>query len=224
MSEMPFSHRCKSQETADKPINPVNDSSYRILAGNNKVSAAELSARAVQRLSVLGEMTTGIAHDFRNILAIIDSGLRLAENNLDDLRAASTFIAGAREGIARGLMLTSQLLAFAKQRESEARPADVNELLKALESFLRYSAGSEVRVVLQLSSNIPSCNIDPSQFNAAMLNLVINARDAMPNGGDVWISTAPWIFQSDVIPAPRAWQLRSSPRQRQWLRHVQRSA
>ena len=95
-------------------MNPANDFSYRILAGNNKISAAELSARAVQRLSVLGEMTRGIAHDFRNILAIIDSGLRLTENNLDDFRSASTFIAGAREGIARGLMLTSQLLAFAK--------------------------------------------------------------------------------------------------------------
>src|SRR4051794_18802773 len=76
-------------------------------------SAAELSARAAQRLSVLGEMTGGIAHDFRNILAVIDSGLRLAENNWGDPRAASLFIAGARDGVARGLTLTSQLLMFA---------------------------------------------------------------------------------------------------------------
>jgi signal transduction histidine kinase len=143
-------------------------------------------------------MTGNIAHDFRNILAVIDSGLRLAERNSDDPKAASAFIAGAREGVARGLMLTSQLLSFAKQREFQARAADANELLKALELFLRYGAGSEVRVVLDLSTDIPKCLIDPSQFNAAILNLVINARDAMPEGGVVRISTAPWVVQSSV--------------------------
>jgi signal transduction histidine kinase len=166
-------------------------------------SAAELSARAAQRLSVLGEMTGGIAHDFRNILAVIDSGLRLAEKNSSDPRATCTFIAGARDGVARGLTLTSQLLTFAKQREFQARAADANELLKTLELFLRYGAGSEVRIILELSPSIPDCLIDPSQFNAAILNLVINARDAMPKGGEVRISTAPWIVQasaSDTAP------------------------
>jgi signal transduction histidine kinase len=139
---------------------------------------------------VLGEMTGGIAHDFRNILAVIDSRLRLAENNSEHTSVARAFIVGAREGVARGLTLTSQLLTFAKQREVQARAADANELLKALELFLRYGAGSEVRVVLELSPDIPTCLIDPSQFSAAILNLVINARDAMPKGGEVQISTA----------------------------------
>jgi len=149
--------------------------------------AAELSARAAQRLSVLAEMTAGIAHDFRNILAVIDSGLRLAESVSNDSKKASAFIAGARDGVARGLALTSQLLAFAKQREFEARAANANELLTKLELFLRYGAGSDIRVVLDLSTNIPHCLIDPSQFNAAILNLVVNARDAMPK--EIRIST-----------------------------------
>jgi signal transduction histidine kinase len=153
-------------------------------------SAANRSASAAQRLTVLGEMTAGIAHDFRNILAVIDSGLRLAENHSGNPGAVCTFIAGAREGVTRGLMLTSQLLTFAKQRELQSGTADVNELLKALELFLRYGAGSEVRVVFELSPSIPYCLVDPSQFNAAILNLVINARDAMPKGGEVQISTA----------------------------------
>jgi signal transduction histidine kinase len=135
-------------------------------------------------------MTGGIAHDFRNILAVIDSGLRLAQNNSHDPQLASTFIADAREGIARGLKLTSQLLSFAKQREFEVRPTDANELLKELELFLRYGAGPQVRVCLELASDIPDCQIDPSQFNAAILNLVINARDVMPNGGEIRISTS----------------------------------
>jgi signal transduction histidine kinase len=154
-----------------------------------KRSAAEQRVRATQRISALGEMTGGIAHDFRNILTVIRSGLRLAERNLqcpDTLRAC---IAGAREGVDRGLQLTSQLLDFAKQQELEPRPGDANELLRNLELLLRYSAGPDVRIVLELASDIPECLIDPPQFNAAVLNLVVNARDAMPDGGEVRIST-----------------------------------
>jgi signal transduction histidine kinase len=161
-------------------------------------SATELSARAAQRLPILGEMTAGLVHDFRNILAVIDSGLRLAVRCPNDPKAASAFIAGARGGVARGLELTSQLLAFVKQREFEACAADANELLKGLELFLRYGAGSKIRIVLHLSTDIPNCLIDSSQFNAAILNLVLNARDAMPNGGEVRLSTALWVAQSGI--------------------------
>jgi signal transduction histidine kinase len=145
--------------------------------------------RAIHRIAALGEMTGGIAHDFRNILTVIQSGLRLAERNLqcpDKLRAC---IAGAREGVDRGLQLTSQLLAFAKQQELQPHPRDANELLRNLELLLGYSAGPDVRIVLQLAPDIPDCLIDPPQFNAAVLNLVVNARDAMPDGGEVRIST-----------------------------------
>jgi signal transduction histidine kinase len=164
-------------------------------------SAPELAARAAQRLSVIAEMTAGIVHDFRNILAVIDSGLRLAEGCSNDPKAASAFIAGTREGVARGMALTSQLLTFAKQQEFEARAANANELLKGFELFLRYGAGSQIRVVLDLSTDIPDCLLDPSQFNAAILNLVVNARDAMPNGGEIRISTVHWVTQSGVSDA-----------------------
>lgn len=90
------------------------------------------------------------------------------------------------------------LLAFAKQREVQARATDANELLRTLELFLKYGAGSEARIILELSPRNPDCLIDPSQFNATILNVVLNARDAMPKGEEVWISTAPWI----VKPVP----------------------
>jgi signal transduction histidine kinase len=152
--------------------------------------SAELSARTVQRLSVLGEMTGGIVHDFRNILAIIDSGLRLAESNIGDADRVRSFISGARDGVARGLSLTQQLLSFAQQGEIHTCAADANALLRSLERFLKYGAGPAVRVVLDCLPEIPKCIVDPSQFTAAILNLVINARDAMPGGGVIWISTA----------------------------------
>ena len=153
-------------------------------------SATELSVRVAQRLSVLGEMTGGIAHDFRNILAIIDSGLRLAERSAGDPEKMRVYVAGAREGVDRGMRLTSQLLNFAKQREHPAHAADANSLLRDLELFLKYGGGSSVRIVFDLAPAVPKCLLDPSQFAAAILNLVINARDAMPNGGDVQISTS----------------------------------
>ena len=156
-------------------------------------SAVELSSLAAQRLSSLGEMAGGIAHDFRNILAIIDSSLRLIAQSSNDPERLHALIAGAQDGLDRGLELTSQLLSFAKQRELEPQSENASELLKKLELFLKYGAGSAIRIVFELASDIPRCIIDPSQFDAAILNLVINARDAMPNGGEIRISTAHWV-------------------------------
>jgi signal transduction histidine kinase len=150
---------------------------------------AGLGAQAAQRLSVLGEMTGGIVHDFRNLLMAIELGLRLAEKNSEQPEQVRTHLAAAREGLDRGVKLTSQLLAFAKQQELAAHAADINELLRKLELLLRYSAGPKTRIVLELASDMPKCLIDPLQFDVAVLNLVVNARDAMPNGGELQIST-----------------------------------
>ena len=110
------------------------------------------------------------------------------------------FIAGARDGVDRGLKLTAQLLTFAKQQELEPRSADANELLRQLELFLKYGAGPRLRVVMQLAPDIPKCVVDASQFNAAILNLVVNARDAMPAGGEVLISTDQYRIPVDRSP------------------------
>ncbi len=151
---------------------------------------AERRRRASQRLVALGEMTGGIAHDFRNVLAVIEAGLTLAEKNLEQPECIRVYLAGAREGVDRGLRLTSQLLTFAKYQELKVHAGSANDFLRSLELFLKYGAGPGVRIILELATDIPKCLIDPSQFNAAILNLVLNARDAMPDGGDIHISTA----------------------------------
>jgi hypothetical protein len=107
-------------------------------------------------------MTGGIAHDFRNIFSVVDSGLRLAESNFNDPDRVRTFISGAREGIARGVKLTSQLLNCAQQGEIKTCVADANGLLKNLELFLKYRAGPSVRIVLECSPAIPKYLVDPS--------------------------------------------------------------
>ncbi len=164
-------------------------------------------ARATQRIAALGEMTGGIAHDFRNILTIIESALRLAEMNSGAPEKVSAYIAGAKDGVDRGLQLTSQLLTFAKQHERDLRAGNATQLIRNLELFLKYGAGSGNRIVLELTHDIPQCVLDPSQFNAAVLNLMLNARDAMPNGGLVRISTDRWeaTGAGPDSPAPGAY-------------------
>ena len=180
------------QVDQDRLLSTAPDDVRELIQLDPKQSTVEVSAHAAaERLALLGEMTGGIAHDFRNILAVIDSGLSLAESNLGDEDKIRIFLSAAREGIARGVRQTSQLLNFARQAEFKTCAADANLLLKNLELFLKYAAGPSVRFVLDCSPTIPSCLVDPSRFAAAILNLVVNARDAMPGeGGEVRIQTA----------------------------------
>lgn len=164
--------------------------------------AAGHRAGALQRLAALGELTSGISHDFRNLLAVIDSGLRLAERNSDEPERMRYYLAAAREGIARGVELTSQLLDFAKHHELETHAADVNEFLRQFEPLLRYGAGPRNRIVLELASDLPKCTIDPALFDAAVLNLVVNARDAMTDGGEIQIATARLVLAATSAASP----------------------
>jgi signal transduction histidine kinase len=158
---------------------------------------AEQSARGAQILSSIGEANIGIAHDLRNIFALIDSCLGLAEQNIGDPDKIRAFIGGAREGVDRGLRLTSELLTVARQNELPVSAADVNELLANLELLLQYASGSSVRIDFQFSPNLPKCFLDPPQFAVAILNLVINARDAMPNGGVIEVTTTSLDREAD---------------------------
>lgn len=165
---------------------------------SGRPQAAQQRERAMHRLASLGEMTGGIAHDFRNLLAVIQSGLRLAERKADQPESVRTYLSAARQGVDRGVELASQLLDFAHYKELVVQPHDLNELVKSSEPFLRYGAGPNIRVRLALGSDVPSCQIDPSLFDAAVLNLVFNARDAMPSGGEIWISTE--RLETDSMP------------------------
>jgi len=164
-------------------------------------SDAQQRERATHRLAALGEMTGGIAHDFRNLLAVIESGLRSAARRADEPESVRAYIAAAREGIDRGIDLASQLLAFAKHQELDTHAGNLNEFLRTFEPFLRYGAGPDLRVKLELGSDIPDCLIDPALFDAAVLNLVMNARDAMPSGGEILVITER-LVQTTTTPDP----------------------
>jgi len=158
-------------------------------AGLNPELQRERSELAAQKICALGEMTGAIAHDFRNILSLVSSGLRVAEKNAGSPDKLKSAFAAIQDGIERGRRMTSRLLSFAGQQELIAPPEDVNTLLRKLEAFLKYGAGSDMRIELALAGDLPTCLVDPPRFNAAILNLVVNARDAMPSSGTIQIST-----------------------------------
>jgi signal transduction histidine kinase len=153
------------------------------------VSAPDRSMHVMQKFVALGEMTGGIAHDFRNILAVLEAGLRLAEQNLDRPESIKVYIAASREALRRGSKLTAQLMDFARCSELEVCGGNANEYLNNLEPLLRFSAGPANPISIELQRNLPSCLINRTQFDVAVLNLVNNSRDASPDGGDIRITT-----------------------------------
>jgi len=195
MADDIFPYETQSRSQAER------DESAHISNMALEVRTAQQRERATRRLAALGEMTGGIAHDFRNLLAVIESGLRLAEKRADEPESVRAYIAAAREGIDRGIDLASQLLAFAKHQELDIHAGNLNEFLRSFEPFLRYGAGPDVRVKLELGSDIPDCLIDPALFDAAVLNLVMNARDAMPSGGEILVITER-LVQTTTTPDP----------------------
>lgn len=141
---------------------------------------------------VPGEVVGEIVHDVRNVLALIDAALGMAERQTD-ARDMYRFIAGARDGVRQGTALTTRLLTAPGSGELDAQPMDANALLRKIEALLQCDRRSRVRVIMELAPDIPECLSDAAQFNAAILNLVLNAREASPDGATVIVSTDRYV-------------------------------
>ena len=160
-----------------------------IRAYRQEAEASLRSARAAENITALGEMTRGIVHDFRNVLCMVTSGLSIARSNADDPVKLALALSALDEGVARGLKIANRLLAFSAHEDLELGAKNINALVAELKTFLSYGAGPGIRVLLELSPDLPKCRIDPPQVSAAIFNLIVNARDAMPEGGTIRIST-----------------------------------
>ncbi len=143
------------------------------------------AAYHVQKMEALGRMTGGVAHDFGNVLNVIASSHYLMRKN----GATEELLDAGEQAIERGTLLTRQLMSFARRGELHLRPADPNELLRSLEPMLKHAAGQGVQVALDLAPGARSCLVDQAQLDAAVMNLVVNAAQAMPEGGRILIST-----------------------------------
>lgn len=153
---------------------------------------ADLEARYLQaqKMEAVGRLAGGIAHDFNNVLAIIENyahfiadAMPEGDPNLQDLHE----ITGATE---RAKQLVRQLLAFSRKEETHPQVVDLNARISDLQSMLEPVIGEDVRLQTVLADELWQVEIDPGQLDQALMNLVVNARDAMPEGGDLWVTTA----------------------------------
>jgi PAS domain S-box-containing protein len=151
---------------------------------------AEEQLRQAQKMEAVGQLTGGIAHDFNNLLTIAIGNLQLLDENIQDDQPLKKHIEPALDAMFRGADLTSRLLAFARKQILEPQIIDVNKHVSEMGDMLRRTIGEAIQIKVVLAEDPWRTLIDPTQLEAALLNLTINARDAMPDGGMITIEVA----------------------------------
>jgi PAS domain S-box-containing protein len=156
------------------------------------LAAAEEALRQSQKMEAVGQLTGGIAHDFNNLLAGISGSLELIQTRLAQgrLKDVDRYINAAQGASKRAAALTHRLLAFSRRQTLDPKPTDVNRLVAGLEELIRRTVGPAVTVDVIAATGLWPALVDPPQLENALLNLCINARDAMPEGGSITIETA----------------------------------
>ncbi len=153
---------------------------------------AQSQVQQLQKMEAVGQLTGGIAHDFNNMLAIIVGSLDLARRRLKDgaVDKAIAILDHAQEGADRAAALTAQLLAFARRQPLEPKTIEPNKLVGGISELLRRTLGEQVQIETVLAGGLWRVHADPEQLESALVNLAVNARDAMPEGGKLTIETA----------------------------------
>ncbi len=157
-----------------------------------ELDRAQDALRQSQKMEAVGQLTGGLAHDFNNLLAGISGSLdmmqtRIRQGRIGDL---DRYMVGAQGAAKRAAALTHRLLAFSRRQTLEPKPTDVNRLVAEMEDLIRRTVGPEITVETVAKAGLWSALVDPNQLENALLNLCINARDAMPDGGRITIETA----------------------------------
>ena len=163
---------------------------------------AEAALVQAQKLDAIGQLTGGIAHDFNNLLQVVGGNLDLIRSKPADAERVQRWAANASNGIARGTKLTSQLLAFSRTQRLELRPLELNALIRGMLELIISSVGPRVACELDLRTDDSAIRGDATQLELAVLNLAINARDAMPDGGTLRISTRMVTLDDDDVDLP----------------------
>lgn len=156
-----------------------------------ELSVALDELRQSQKMEAVGQLTGGIAHDFNNLLMAISGSLELLGNRLMQGRykEAERYIVTAQSATKRATALTHRLLAFARRQSLEPKPTNLNRLVADLEELIRRTVGPSIKVQVVGAGDLWTSKVDPNQLENALLNLCINARDAMPDGGSLMIET-----------------------------------
>jgi signal transduction histidine kinase len=161
----------------------------RVIERTNQLLEAVDALRQSQKTEAIGQLTGGIAHEFNNLLQGIVGALNMVQKRMTEGRISEVerFLQGAVSSAERASTLTNRLLAFSRCQPIDPRPIDVNALVGSIEEFVRRSLGEGVKMVISGADDLWLTRCDANQLKNAILNLAINARDAMPDGGTLTI-------------------------------------
>ncbi|WP_338760118.1 histidine kinase famiy protein [Massilia sp. METH4] len=177
-------------------IGPVFDEGGKLLyffASQMDITRRRVSEQSylqAQKMEAIGQLTAGLAHDFNNLLQVIGGNLELAAGALDNPATVEQAVDRARLATEKAGKLTQQLLTFARKQRLEPKRLNLNSLVVEFSEMLVRTLGEKVDLHLDLKPGLPSCTLDPTHMEMALLNVLINARDAMPGGGKVAIATS----------------------------------
>ncbi len=179
----------KRAEAALQTLNATLE--QRVIEEVQERSKAEEQLRQMQKMEAVGQLTGGIAHDFNNMLAVIIGGLNLLQRKLAKGETdVERFVEGATDAAQRAASLTQRLLAFSRQQPLSPEPISANRMVSDMSELLVRTLGETIAVQTVLAAGLWQIKADPGQLENAILNLSVNARDAMPNGGKLTIETS----------------------------------
>jgi signal transduction histidine kinase len=164
----------------------------------HELSEAREQFHQSQKMESVGQLTGGVAHDFNNLLTVASANLELIEAG-QDIGEARRFAAGARRAVDRGAKLTAQLLAFSRRQVLNPKPVDANQLVSEFQGLIRKAVGETCRIKVQADDGLWLCHVDPALLHTALLNLALNARDAMPDGGVLEIEMSNIVVNEGAV-------------------------
>ena len=159
-------------------------------AAAEALEKAQDALRQSQKMEAVGQLTGGIAHDFNNMLAVVIGSLNLMRRRMGAQEPnMHRYLDAATEGARRAALLTQRLLAFSRQQPLRPQTTDINKVVSGMSDLLRHSLGSDIRLETVLAGGVWRTHVDPNQLENVILNLAVNARDALPDGGRLTIET-----------------------------------
>ncbi|MGQ7791711.1 PAS domain S-box protein [Faunimonas sp. B44] len=178
-----FARDISDRKRAEAELRRLNETlEARVLERTTELSEAQGALAQAQKMEAVGQLTGGVAHDFNNLLMAISGGLDMLFRH-DDPERRQRVMDGMRQAVDRGAALTRQLLTFARRQALEPEPLLLHQQIGAMGELLARSLRGDIEVTMEFAPDLWAVDVDPTQLEVAVLNLAVNARDAMPDGG-----------------------------------------